>query len=119
MRVLTSIIAVGAFLFSSNFSPAQTPNPRGDWPLTRGGLWRSNRAMISGNIQDLPEVAWRYPIGAGTGNMLEEDLDGDGIAETYAAENWRVVRRDAPDQVLWRSDRISRQFFLGPAFFLP
>ena len=32
---------------------------KGDWPMTRGGRLRANRASVRGNIKSAPEVAWR------------------------------------------------------------
>jgi hypothetical protein len=80
--------------------------------MARGGPLRSNRATIQGNIQSLPEVAWRYPVGQSPGAAMTVDFDEDGQPETYAAENWRVVRYDGAGQVVWKSPRISRSFSL-------
>jgi len=80
----------------------------GDWPMTRGGLWRANRATIAGNIKSEPPLAWRRQIGSVPGATFTADLDGDGRNETYSAESWRLVRRDADAKETWRSPRITR-----------
>ncbi|MDO8588319.1 MAG: VCBS repeat-containing protein [Armatimonadota bacterium] len=85
---------------------------KGDWPMTGGGLPRSGRAEVKGKISKAPGVLWTGKIGAAPVYPISADFDGDGAAENYACENWRVVRRDADGKVRWRSVPISRSFSL-------
>src|SRR3954470_18405069 len=87
-------------------------DPKGDWPMARGGVLSGNRAHIRGKIRGTPEVAWRHELGRVPGSVLTADFDEDGVPETYAAENGRVVRRDGAGKVLWRSRPITRGFSL-------
>jgi len=90
---------------------AQQPKahtPKGDWPMTRGGAWRANRATVAGNIRSEPQVAWRYAIDSNPGAAFSADLDEDGVKETYSAENFRLVRRDAQGKEVWESAPITR-----------
>jgi hypothetical protein len=107
------LTALGLLLsLAAAAASARGPAGTADWPMTRGNLLRTNRAGAKGKITGRPEVAWRYALGSAPAAGLTADFDADGHAETYSAENWRVVRRDAKGDVVWRSARICRGFSL-------
>src|SRR5690348_10951151 len=90
---------VGIAALSAGEVPADAAPPAGrrlvgagDWPMARGGLLRANRAAIKGKIDAPPVEAWRHEIGRPAETVIRADLDEDGIAEIYAAENGRIVK---------------------------
>src|SRR4051812_36655198 len=113
MRYMISLVILEIVLMlGCPFSMAGEPGRTGDWPLARGNLLQNNRAIIRGHIAGAPALAWRHAVGKLPAVALTADLDEDDRSESYAVENWCIVRRDEQNRVVWKSEPIARSFSL-------
>jgi len=77
--------------------------PRGDWPIPRGSLRHLGQTFLSGTIRS-PRLLWRYDLGpTRAGQVVTEDLDGDGRREILVVARCRVFAYAPDGKLLWKT----------------